>query len=243
MTDRAVILAGGKGSRLAPYTTVLPKPLLPIGDRSILDVVLRQLAGAGLTDVTIAVGHLAHLVRAVVGDGSRHGARVEYLEEEEPLGTAGSLARIERLDGTFLAMNGDILTTLDPRRLIAAHLDAGNAMTIASHRRAVRADYGVLELDGGPAGETRLLSGYREKPETSLVVSMGIYVLEPRTLTHVPAEGASDIPGLVLALLAAGEPVGSYLYDGYWLDVGRPDDYAVAIAEFDGLLSQLLPSR
>jgi NDP-sugar pyrophosphorylase family protein len=241
MTDRAVILAGGKGSRLAPYTTVLPKPLLPIGDRSILDVVLRQLAGAGLTDVTIAVGHLAHLVRAVVGDGSHHGARVEYLEEDEPLGTAGSLARIERLDGTFLAMNGDILTTLDPRRLIAAHLDAGNAMTIASHRRAVKADYGVLELDGDPAGDTRLLTGYREKPETSLVVSMGIYVLEPRALAHIPPDGAFDIPRLVLALLAAGEPVGSFLYDGYWLDVGRHDDYELAIAEFEELLPQLLP--
>lgn len=241
MTERAVIMAGGKGSRLAPYTTVLPKPLLPVGDRSILDVVLRQLAGAGLTDVTIAVGHLAHLVRAVVGDGSRHGARVEYHAEDEPLGTAGSLARIDRLERTFLAMNGDILTTLDPRRLIAAHADAGNAMTIASHRRAVRADYGVLELDGRRAGETRLLTGYREKPETAVVVSMGIYVLEPRALAHVAVGRAFDIPELVLALLAAGEPVGSYLYDGYWLDVGRHDDYQLAIADFEELLPRLLP--
>jgi NDP-mannose synthase len=241
MTDRAVIMAGGKGSRLAPYTTVLPKPLLPVGDRSILDVVLRQLASAGLWDVTISVGHLAHLVRAVVGDGSRHGARVEYVEEDAPLGTAGSLGRVGRLGGTFLAMNGDILTTLDPRRLIAAHRGAGNAMTIASHRRAVKADYGVLELDGGQAGETRLLTGYREKPETSVVVSMGIYVLEPRALAHIPSGGAFDVPELVLALLAAGEAVGSYLYDGFWLDVGRHDDYGRAIAEFEELLPQLLP--
>ena len=241
MSDRAVIMAGGKGSRLAPYTTVLPKPLLPIGDRSILDVVLRQLAGAGLTEVTIAVGHLAHLVRAVVGDGAapRRPRRV-------PRG--GRAARHRRLararssasTSTFLAMNGDILTTLDPRRLIAAHLDAGNAMTIATHRRAVKADYGVLELTAAGPGNA-LLTGYREKPETSVVVSMGIYVLEPRALAHVPPEGAFDIPRLVLALLAAGEPVGSYLYDGYWLDVGRHDDYELAIAEFEELLPQLLP--
>jgi NDP-sugar pyrophosphorylase family protein len=138
-------------------------------------------------------------------------------------------------------MNGDILTTLDHRRLIAAHVEAGNAMTIASHRRAVKADYGVLELDSGEAGETRLLTGYREKPETAVIVSMGIYALEPRALAHVPPEGPFDIPDLVRALLGAGEPVGSYLYDGYWLDVGRHDDYALAIAEFEGLLPELLP--
>jgi NDP-sugar pyrophosphorylase family protein len=242
MTDRAVILAGGKGSRLAPYTTVLPKPLLPVGDRSILDVVLRQLADAGLTDVTVAVGHLAHLVRAVVGDGSRYGVRVEYHEEHEPLGTAGALAHIDRLDGTLLAMNGDILTTLDHRRLIAAHAAAGNAMTIASHRRVVQADYGVLELEG-QAGETRLLSGFREKPETAVIVSMGVYVLEPRALARVPADRRFDIPDLVRALLDAGDSVGSYLYDGYWLDIGRHDDYELAIAEFEQRLPELLPSE
>jgi NDP-sugar pyrophosphorylase family protein len=234
--DRAVILAGGRGSRLRPYTTVLPKPLLPIGDRAILDIVVRQLAACGVPAVTIATGYLAHLVRAVFGDGADYGVRIDYHEEPEPLGTAGPLAAVDGLDSTFLAMNGDILTTLDPRELVAAHTSAGNAMTIAGSTRTVRADYGVMRLDGG-----QRLEGYDEKPESHVVVSMGIYVLEPAALAHVPAGEHFDIPDLVHALLAAGEPVGAHVHDGYWRDIGRHDDYEEAQAEIDEMLPRLLP--
>ena len=234
--DRAVILAGGRGSRLRPYTTVLPKPLLPIGDRAILDIVVRQLAACGVPAVTIATGYLAHLVRAVFGDGADYGVRINYHEEPEPLGTAGPLAAIDGLDSTFLAMNGDILTTLDPRDLVAAHTSAGNAMTIAGSTRTVRADYGVMRLDGA-----QRLEGYDEKPESQVVVSMGIYVLEPAALAHVPAGEHFDIPDLVQALLAAGEPVGAHVHDGYWRDIGRHDDYEEAQAEIAEMLPRLLP--
>lgn len=238
----AVILAGGRGSRLAPYTTVLPKPLLPVGDRAILDIVLRQLATAGFGDVTIAVGHLAHLVQAVLGDGSAHGLRIRYHLEAEPLGTAGPLAHIDGLEETFLTMNGDVLTDLDYGELVDAHRRAGNAMTIATHRRTVETDYGVLHTSGD-GGRTQAVVGYEEKPSLHFRVSMGVYVLEPAAVAHVPRDVAFDVPDLVQALLAAGAPVGSFPHDGYWLDIGRHDDYERAQREADAVLPRLLPGE
>ena len=188
-----MILAGGKGTRLAPYTTVLPKPLMPLGDRAILDVVVRQLASYGYTRLTFAVGYLAHLIKAVFGDGSEWGVSIEYHEEEEPLGTAGPLRLVEGLDDTFLAMNGDVLTTLDYAELLEAHRRAGNALTIATHRRTVRTEYGVLHLDGHH-GETERVTDYEEKPELEYTVSMGVYVLEPSALEQVPAGQALRHP-------------------------------------------------
>ncbi len=230
MTRRAVVLAGGRGRRLAPYTTVLPKPLMPVGDRSILDIVLRRLGAAGFGDVTLAVGHLSHLICAVLGDGSELGVAVRYHHEEAPLGTAGPLATIPDLDETFLRLNGDVLTTLDLRAFVRAHERAGNVLTIATHRRVVRADYGVLRTDGA-VGPTHRVVTYEEKPELPYTVSMGIYALEPEAIEHVPPRRYCDLPDLVHALLAAGAPVGSYPFDGPWLDIGREDDYRRAQAE------------
>ncbi len=230
MTRRAVVLAGGRGRRLAPYTTVLPKPLMPVGDRSILDIVLRRLGAAGFGDVTLAVGHLSHLICAVLGDGSELGVAVRYHHEEAPLGTAGPLATIPDLDETFLMLNGDVLTTLDLRAFVRAHERAGNVLTIATHRRVVRADYGVLHTDGA-VGPTHRVVTYEEKPELPYTVSMGIYALEPEAIEHVPPRRYCDLPDLVHALLAAGAPVGSYPFDGPWLDIGREDDYRRAQAE------------
>jgi NDP-sugar pyrophosphorylase family protein len=236
MSKRAVILAGGKGSRLGPYTTVLPKPLLPVGDRAILDVVMHQLRDLGFTDVTLAVGYLAHLVRAVMGDGSKWGVNIDYQEESEPLGTVGPLADVEDLDDSFLVMNGDVLTTLDYSEFMDLHRESGNVLTIASHSRVVRTDYGVLHLDG-EAGRTRVVTGFQEKPEIPYTVSMGVYVLEPRALEFIEPGVYLDLPDLVLKLIAAGESVGSYLFEGYWLDIGRHEDYERAIAEFGELRS------
>jgi NDP-sugar pyrophosphorylase family protein len=238
MSTRAVILAGGKGSRLGPYTTVLPKPLLPIGDRAILDVVIHQLRDLGFADITLAVGHLAHLVRAVMGDGSKWGVNIDYQEENEPLGTVGPLADIDRLDDSFLVMNGDVLTTLDYSDLMDLHRESGNLLTIASHRRVVRTDYGVLHVNGS-AGRTRTVTGFEEKPEVPYVVSMGVYAMEPRALEFIDQGTYLDVPDLVLRLIEAGEQVGSYLFDGYWLDIGRPQDYERAIAEYESLKTDL----
>jgi len=240
MTRRAIVLAGGRGSRLAPYTTVLPKPLMPVGDRAILDIVVRQLHAAGFEDITLAVGHLAHLIRAVLGDGSAHGVRIRYHEEETALGTAGPLAGIADLDATFLLLNGDVLTTLDYRALVRAHCEAGNVLTIATHRRVVQTDYGVLHTDGR-LGATHRVLAYEEKPELPYTVSMGVYVLEPAAIRHVPRGRYYDLPDLVLALLAAGLAVGSYPFDGYWLDIGREDDYRRAQSDIERIMPALLP--
>jgi NDP-mannose synthase len=239
VTRRAVVLAGGRGSRLAPYTAVLPKPLMPVGERAILEIVLRQLCVAGFDDVTLAVGHLSHLIRAVLGDGRSNGTSIRYHEEAEPLGTAGPLATIPDLGQTFLMLNGDVLTTLDFRALVAAHEEAGNALTIATHRRTVMTDYGVLRTDGRRGDTDRVLE-YDEKPQLHYTVSMGVYVLEREVLEHVPRGRYYDLPDLVIALLEAGAPVGSYPYDGYWLDIGREDDYRIAQADAERLLPELL---
>jgi NDP-sugar pyrophosphorylase family protein len=229
--SRAVILAGGKGTRLAPLTTVLPKPLMPIGDRSILEVVVRQLADSGFTDLTFAVGYLSHLIEAVFKDGSDYGVNIEYFREDTPLGTAGVLAHLGELDGPVLMMNGDVLTTVDYRELYNAHCEARNALTVATHRRSVRSDYGVLHLDGHNASTRRVLE-WEEKPEHDHVVSMGVYIVDPVAQSYVPRDERTDLPDVVMKLLDAGEPVGAYAYEGLWLDIGRHDDYQMAIDEY-----------
>jgi NDP-mannose synthase len=228
---RAVILAGGRGTRLAPYTSVLPKPLMPIGERAILEIVVDQLAEHGFTEITFCVGHLSHLIRAVF-DNKSLPAHITYIQEEAALGTAGPLSLVDGLDETFLAMNGDVLTTLDYSGLVRHHQRSGNALTIATHRRTVKIDYGVLYLEGVESRSGRI-QAYEEKPEIASLVSMGVYVLEPRALDYVPEASYFDIPDLVEALLAAGEPIGAYIYDGLWFDIGRKDDYDLAVAAWD----------
>jgi NDP-sugar pyrophosphorylase family protein len=238
----AVILAGGRGSRLAPYTTVLPKPLLPIGDAPILDVVIRQLCRSGFTEITLAVGYLSHLIEAVFRDGCDQGVELRYQREVQPLGTVGPLAAMDHLDKSFLMMNGDILTTLDYAGFYMAHVESGNALTVATHVRTVTSDYGVLELDdrGDP---TLQVTGFREKPKIDHSVSMGVYAVDKRVREYIPLGEPFDLPQLVWRLLEAGERVGSYPYDGYWLDIGRHEDYAQAIGEFEDLKHLFLPEQ
>jgi NDP-mannose synthase len=237
----AVILAGGKGTRLGPYTTVLPKPLMPIGDRAILEVVVRQLQSYGFCDLTFAVGYLAHLIQAVFNNGSGFDVAIEYHKESEPRGTAGALATIDRFDDTFLVMNGDVLTSLDYNHLYDIHKESGNALTVASHRRVVKTEYGVLHTV--PKTEDILeVVGYEEKPEIPYIVSIGVYVMEPRVIDYIPSDRHFDMPDVVQTLINNDEQVGTYLFDGFWLDIGRHDDYERAIAEFDQIKPLLLPA-
>ncbi len=233
---KAIILAGGKGARLAPYTRILPKPLMPIGDMPILEILLRQMHNAGVRHVTLTVGYLGELLRAFFQDGSRLGLQIDYSFEEQPLGTAGPLALVaDRLDDTFLVTNGDVLTTLDLCALVDDHRRSGAAATIASHARTVKIDLGVLQFDGD-----QRLKGYIEKPTYNFFVSMGIYVFEPRVLDYIPHNQYLDFPDLVLKLIANGEQVRGYPFDGYWQDLGRADDYEQAVQDFEALRPQIL---
>jgi NDP-mannose synthase len=226
--EQAVILCGGAGTRLAPYTHVLPKPLLPVGDRAILEHVIEHLSLHGFKNITLSVGYLAHLIQAVFGDGDSHGVGISYVHEDRPLGTAGSLRLIEGLDSTFLMLNGDVLTTLDYRELIHCHYQSRNLLTIAVNVRTTSIDYGVLTLGTAGRGGRRRVTRYDEKPTFDATVSMGIYVLEPAVLEYIPANDYFDFPQLVQALLEAGARVGVYVFGGFWLDIGRHEDYQVA---------------
>ena len=228
---RAVILAGGRGTRLAPYTTVLPKPLVPVGEMPILEIILRQLVGAGFTAATLAVGYLAELIQAFFINHKTLSDRIEmdYFVEEQPMGTAGALTKIQGLNETFLVMNGDVLSTLDFNKLIAFHKEQKAILTIAGYQKKVKIDLGVLEFDS--TGE--LVTGYNEKPEYVYPVSMGFYVYEPEAIGYIPPNQYFDFPDLVLKLIGAGQKVACYKNNDIWLDIGRPEDHAQAQEIFE----------
>lgn len=228
---RAVVLAGGKGTRLRPYTSILPKPLMPIGNRSILELVIEQLQLSGIVDVTLSVGYLSHLIRAVFDHRADQSITVRYVQEQGARGTAGPLRLIDGLDETFIVMNGDVLTTLDFRDLLRYHKEHGNALTIATHDRRIKIDYGVLHLDS-PLPDARVRE-FVEKPEVVSTVSMGIYVMEPWVVGLIPRGRRFDFPDLVQRLLRAKRPVGAYRYDGLWFDIGRQDDYEQAVQAWE----------
>lgn len=232
---KAVVLAGGKGSRLAPYTKVIPKPLMPIGDMPILEVLLHQITRAGVGEIILTVGHMAELLRAFFQNGERFGAHITYSYEDVPLGTAGPLTGINGLDETFLVLNGDVLTTLDFSDLIDFHKRSEALVTIAMYNRQVKVDLGVLQLNNG-----NQVTGYIEKPTYDFQVSMGIYVFEPEALHYIPVQQYFDFPDLIVRLLKEGKCVLGYPFNGYWQDLGRPDDYEQAVQDFETMRDQFL---
>jgi NDP-sugar pyrophosphorylase family protein len=221
------ILAGGEGTRLRPLTTVFPKPLVPLGNQPIIEILLRQLTARGFRSITMCTGYLAELLMAVCGDGSRFGLSIDYVREPTRLGTAGPLALIDRLSDPFFVMNGDLLTTLDYAAMLEHHIDAGAAATIAVTARHVKIDFGVIESD--PGGR---FHRYREKPSFDFDVSMGAYVLSRQVLEHVPRGSRFDMPDLISSVAASNEIVSCFRTDCYWLDIGRMEDYGIAQEQF-----------
>ena len=238
---RAVVLAGGLGMRLRPYTAVLPKPLMPIGDRPVLDIVIRQLRHHGFERVTIATGYLAELIEAFFREGQEYGVSVDYHREHQPLGTVGALAELGDLDEPFLVMNGDVLTDLDFGALLDEHKDSGAAATIATVNRDIQVSLGVLHFND-PHQPDRLTT-FEEKPTLVYEASMGVYVFSPRVVQYMTAGERVDFPDLVNRLLDAGEVVRAHRSECYWLDIGRHEDYEKAQDEFERMRHQLIPGE
>lgn len=237
---RTVILAGGRGARLTPYTTVLPKPLMPIGDLPVLEILIRRLRAHGIRRITLLVGYLAELMRAFCGDGSRWGVSIEYSYEEEPLGTAGPLSLLPDWREPLLVVNGDLLTDLDFTEFTSCHFKTQAAATIGTYQRSVPLEFGIIETSS-----TGHVSNYIEKPEHTYLVSMGAYILEPQALGMIPPGRRFDMPDLVRLLVAKGERVATFLHKGYWVDIGRVEDYRQALDDFPKMREQLLagPAR
>jgi len=228
-----VILAGGKGTRLHPYTTALPKPLMPVGEMPVLEIIIRQLQKAGFKELTVSVGHLHGLIQAYFGDGSSWGVSLRYSLETSPLGTAGPIALMTRPVGSFLVLNGDLLCSIDFSEMVRSHEHSGSIATIATYPKRVQISLGVLETEGG------VLKRYVEKPTIDYKVSMGIYVFEPRILDFIKVDERLDIPDLIQSLLSAGESVNLFDFDGYWRDIGTMEEYAAANEEFSSVASSL----
>jgi NDP-sugar pyrophosphorylase family protein len=235
---QAFILAGGRGIRLRPYTTLIPKPLVPIGEHSVAEILLTQLASRGFTKATISLGHLGNLIRAYIGDGSQWGIEVDYVTEDVPLGTVGPvLTTLDSMPEHFVMMNGDILTDLDYDDLLQAHLDEGASLTVATYEREHKVDFGVLEVRDGA------ILDFIEKPTYTYAVSMGVYAVSREMLRDYVVGTSLGVDTLILDRLAAGEPPNSYPFHGFWLDIGRPDDFDKANEDVELLRPLLMPER
>jgi len=234
----AILLAGGRGARLGPYTAVLPKPLVPLDDVPVLEILLRRLRMHGLTNLAICTGHLAELIMAFFGDGERFGVKLRYSREDKPLGTAGPIRAVKNLGDPFVVMNGDLLTTLDITALLDTHRENEDDATIAVYPREVKIDFGVMDV-----GADGLLEHYREKPVYHFDVSMGVYVFKKHVLELIAPDERLDIPELVGRIQNSGGRVSCYRSTCHWLDIGRPDDYAVAQAEFERDRTIFLPEE
>jgi NDP-mannose synthase len=225
---KAVILAGGKATRLRPYTTNFPKPLMPIGERPILEMVIERLKHFGITDIIISTGYLAEMIRVFFRDGSKLGVKITYSDEEQPLGTAGPLNLIKnQLDDTFILMNGDVLTDLDFETFISFHRKNKGDATIVLSNRKLMIDFGVIDID-----DQNCFVSWKEKPTFDYLISTGIYAFEPKTLDVLPTAGSLDVPDFIKRLQKEHYKVLGYTHTGYWLDIGKPMDYEKACLDF-----------
>jgi len=228
---RAVILAGGKGTRLKPYTVNFPKPLMPINDKPILEILIRQLKKKGFTDIIIAAGHMGEMIRLYFHDGRKLGVNITYSREEKMLGTAGPLHALRHtLKGTFLLINGDVISDVDFREMLDFHRKNSNQVTIGLAKRTVHIDFGIVQLN-----EKQEFDRWSEKPDLEYWVSMGIYFMEPEVIDHIPGGKFFNLPELIVKMKKDKKKIKGYMHHGYWLDIGRPEDYERACRELKNL--------
>jgi len=232
---KAVILAGGKGKRLEPYSLVIPKPLMPVGDMPIMEIIVKKLVKSGFTEIYVACGHLAELIKSYFNNGKKWGANIEYSLEDRELGTVGPLKLLrDKLDESFLVVNGDTLTDLDFQKIYRFHLIHGKPLTIGVVKREIATEFGVVKFEGN------VLKEFQEKPTLEYYVSMGVYVFNPYILRRIPENQKYDFPDLVNDLLKDNLEIGIYLHDGFWLDLGRKEDFEVALEEFEKRRKEIL---
>ena len=228
MLNHVVILAGGKGTRLKPYTISLPKPLVPLGEKPVLELLIEQLKKYGFSRITIAINHMADIIKAFFGDGTKWGIDIDYTLENKPLSTMGPLTLIEDLPENFLVMNGDVLTDLNYIDFYNYHVNNKALFTIGSYRRSELIDYGVIH-----SNKDNCLTQLEEKPEFDFLVSMGVYMVNKKILEYIPKDTFFGFDHLMYKLLENKKPIKVYEYDGFWLDIGRPSDYEIAIEKFN----------
>lgn len=228
MSKRAIILAGGKGTRLKPYTITLPKPLVPIGEKPILEIIINKLKKHGFNHITITVNHFADIIKAFFGDGSKWDLKIDYSLENKPLGTMGPLTLIDDLPENFLIMNGDVLTDLNFDKFYNEHLLRKSNFTVAAHKRLDKVEYGVLH-----SNDNSELIGFEEKPINQYLVSMGVYMMNKKNIDFIPPNTFFGFDHLMHLLIDQKNPPFIYEFDGYWLDIGRPDDYEKAINDIN----------
>lgn len=236
---QAVLMAGGKGTRLRPFTAILPKPLVPIGEISILEMVLRQLRFYGFKNIIIAVGHKAELIMAVIGNGSRFGLDITYHYEEKSLGTIGALAYLNSLEDNFLVMNGDICTNLNFRKFLETHIKSNAAATVATYARREKIELGVLNVDESG----RRIVGFQEKPTYDFLVSMGVNAFNRSIIDLIPKEKTFGFDDLMRKMLEMKIEIFSYRFDGLWHDIGRVDDYEKMLQDFNANSKVYLPEE
>jgi NDP-sugar pyrophosphorylase family protein len=222
---KVVIQCGGLGTRLRPYTMVLPKPLMPVGSKPVLELLLKWLRRNDVREIYITTGYLGHLIKSFCGDGRQWDVRISYTQESEPLGTIGPLSLLrDRLDSTFLVINGDVLTDLSIAAFAACHRRHGSVVTVATANRKTKMDFGVIEQSSGR------ITSFKEKPILSNLMSMGIYCMEPEVLDYIPRGIPFGFDDLILCMLARELPAYTFLHDGLWLDIGRIEDFQTAQA-------------
>jgi NDP-mannose synthase len=221
---KVVIMAGGKGTRLKPYTTSIPKPLVPIGERAIIEILLNRLKTNGVDEVFICLNHFAEIIKAFLGDGHKFGIKINYSLEDRPLSTVAPIKLIHGLPDNFLVMNGDLLTDLDFSKLFSHHIENKALLTVAVYNRTLKIDFGVIDINS----ENNTANGFREKPEFNYNVSMGVYAMNIKVLEFVPENEPFGFDHLMLKLLELKQSISIFPYKGYWLDIGRPEDYEKA---------------
>jgi NDP-mannose synthase len=226
---KAVILAGGKAARLRPYTTNFPKPLMPIGERPILEIVIKRLKEYGIQDIIVSTGHLAELIKVFFNDGSKYGVKITYSKEEEPLGTAGPLSLVrDYLNEPFILMNGDVLTDIDFSKLFSFHRGIKSQATISLAKRIFPIDFGVINID-----RRSQFQEWQEKPSFEFLISTGIYLFEPETLRVLSEKEFLNVPEFIQRLKKENYFIAGYVHPGYWLDIGRPEDYERACKDYE----------